>query len=214
MTDRTSRDSDMIVKAGFVLLALQAAIFGGMWLELGFDRATDGYPVLVMSTALLLAGQRRLIARPPNQGAWRWILASRAALLAMLTLGTLVVGVNRLVPAPAPAPEFVLRGLFAMLWIVVALKGAGIGKLKPGSAMGLCVSWTRASRLAWDRAHRTLGRGLFWGGLSGLAMSLIVPPLASLVMWVAVVAFAVTTALIESRRTWRLDPDRSGGHAA
>jgi len=98
--------------------------------------------------------------------------------------------------------------LFALLWLVIALKGAGIGKLKPGSAMGLRVYWTCRSRLAWDRAHRVLGRILFWGGLVGLATSLVVPPFTSLALWAATVALAVTTALLESWRTWRLDPDR------
>jgi uncharacterized membrane protein len=79
--------------------------------------------------------------------------------------------------------------------------------------MGLCVFWTRHSRLAWDRAHRTLGRVLFWGGLLGLAISLIVAPLVSIAMWAGTVVLAVTAALIESRRAWRLDPERSGdGH--
>jgi uncharacterized membrane protein len=106
------------------------------------------------------------------------------------------------------------RSLFALLWVIIALKGAGIGKLKPESGMGLCVSWTKESRLAWDRGHRTLGRILFWGGLSGLATSLIVAPLTSVALWTGCVALAVTTALIESWRTWRLDPERAGGRPA
>ena len=116
-----------------------------------------------MCTAIFVAGQRTLAARPPNRGAARWLFASRAAVLAMFALGTLAIGFYRLVPEAAPAPEFVPRGLFALLWVVIALKGAGIGKLKPGSAMGLCVTWTKQSRLAWDRGHRALGRILFWG---------------------------------------------------
>ena len=93
-------------------------------------------------------------------------------------------------------------------------EGAGIGKLKPGSAMGLCVPWTKQSRLAWDRAHRTLGRVLFWGGLIGLATSLVVNPLVTVALWFITVALAVSTALFESWRTWRIDPERRGGHAA
>jgi SdpI/YfhL protein family len=214
MTDTAHRDFDFLEKAGFVLLALQLAILGKMWIDLGFDRATDGFPILVVCTSVFVTGQRRLVAKPPNRGAARWIFASRAAVLAMLTLGTLAVGFYRLVPEAAPAPAFVPRSLFALLWIVIALKGAGMGKLKPGSAMGLCVSWTRQSRLAWDRAHRALGRILFWGGLIGLATSLIVAPLTSIAMWGATVGLAVTAALIESWRAWRLDPDRSGGRPA
>lgn len=214
MSETLNRELDFLEKAALVLLALQIAIFAQLVIATGFDRASEGYPIFVMSTAVFVAGQRRLVARPPNRGAARWLVASRAVVLAMLTLATLAVGFYRLVPEAAPAPEFVPRGLFALLWVVIALKGAGIGKLKPDSGMGLCVSWTRQSRLAWDRGHRALGRVLFWGGLAGLATSLIVAPFVSLALWAATVGLGVTTALIESWRTWRLDPGRAGGRTA
>jgi len=207
-TPASEREFDFLEKAGFVLLTLQLAIFAKMWIDLGFDRATHIFPVLVMSTALFVAGQRKLVVRPPNRGAAPWIFASRAAGLLLLTLGTLAMGVNRLVPDAAPPPAFVVGAVFALMWAVIALKGAGVGKLKPGTAMGLRVPWTTQSRLAWDRAHRMLGRVLFWGGLIGLATSLVVPPLISFAMWFGTVGIAVAAALIESWRTWRLDPDR------
>ena len=208
MTDTGRRELDIVEKAGFVLLALQAALFAAMWNALGFDRATEGFPILIMGTAIVIAGQRKLAARPPNSGAGRWIAASRVAALGMLAMGTLVIGVNRLVPDAASAPPFVPRGLFVLMWLTITLKGAGIGKLKPGSAAGLRVSWTLQSRAAWDRAHRALGRVLFWGGLIGLATCLVVPIFTSIAMWFGTVALAVAAALTESWRTWRLDPDR------
>ena len=162
-----------------------------------------------MATALFVGGQRKLAARPPNRGAARWLVASRAAALSLLALATLVIGYRRLVPATAPPPELAVQGLFTLMWAIIALKGAAMGKLKPGSAMGLCVPWTKQSRLAWDRAHRTLGRVLFWGGLIGLSSSLMVHPLMSVAMWTSTVALAVTLALFESWRTWRVDPDRT-----
>jgi immunity protein, SdpI family len=214
MIDTTHRDFDFLEKAGFVLVALQFAVFAAMWTANGFDSASNGFPTFVMCTALFVAGQRKLAARPPNRGAARWIVASRATVLALLTLGTLAVGVKRLLPEAAPEPVLVLRGVLALMWVIIALKGAGIGKLKPGSAMGLCVPWTKQSRLAWDRAHRSLGRILFWGGLIGLATSLVIPPFVSMALWAATVGCAVTAALIESWLTWRIDPERSGGRPA
>jgi len=208
MTDTAHRDFDLLEKAGLVLLALQFAIFVELWIVTGFDRASDGYPVLVMSTGIFVSAQRKLAARPPNRGAARWLILSRAAVLALLTAATLTIGFYRLVPEAAPAPAIVPRALFALMWVVIALKGAAMGKLKPGSAMGLRVPWTRQSRLAWERAHRVLGRILFWGGLIGLATSPIVAPLTTLAMWATTVALAVTTALVESWRTWRLDRPR------
>lgn len=214
MTDTARRDFDFLVKAGLVLLALQFTIFAALWTADDFDRATDGYPAFVMFTALFVAAQRKVAARPPSRGAAGWIIAARAVVLATLTLGTLAVGFYGLVPDLAPPPALVPRALFALLWIVIALKGAALGKLKPGSVMGLCVPWTKQSRLAWDRAHRTLGRILFWGGLIGLTTSLVVDPVVSFAMWAGTVSLAVATALIESWRTWRLDPARSGGRVA
>jgi uncharacterized membrane protein len=199
-------------KAGLVLLALQFTIFAKMWNDLGLDRASDHFPLVIMVTALFVAGQRKRGANPPNRAAGRWFFASGAAIMAMLAFGTVAVGYYRLVPDALPAPTLVAGGLFALMWSIIALKGAGMGKLKPGSAMGLRVRWTLQSRLAWDRAHRALGRVLFWGGLVGLATSLVVPPVASMAMWFTTVALAVFVALIESWRTWRLDPDR--GRAA
>lgn len=209
MTQTTPRDFDLLERAGLVLLALQIAIFAALWMATGFDRTSKGYPVLLMSTAMLVAGQRRLAAMPVTGGAAPWIFAMRAAVLTMLTLATLVVGFYRLVPTAGPAPDFVPRVLLAMFWIVIALKGAAMGKLRPGSGMGLRVPWTRQSRLAWDRGHRALGRILFWGGLAGLATSLVVAPFTSITLWFTTVALAVATALIESWRAWRLDPARS-----
>ena len=208
MTATPRPEFDIVEKAGFVLLALQAAIFAAMWNALGFDRATDNLPILITCTAMVIAGQRRLAARPPNSGAGRWIVASRMAGLAMLAGATLVIGFYRLVPEAVPPPPLVPRALFVLMWATIALKGAGIGKLKPGSAAGLRVSWTLQSRVAWDRAHRALGRVLFWGGLIGLATCLVVPLFTSIAMWFGTVALAVAAALMESWRTWRLDPDR------
>jgi uncharacterized membrane protein len=126
----------------------------------------------------------------------------------MLALGTLAIGFYRLVPEAAPAPALIPQTLFVLMWAIIALKGAGVGKLKPGSAMGLRVAWTLQSRFAWDRAHRSLGRVLFWGGLVGLATTLVVPLLTSITLWFTTVALACAAALFESWRAWRLDPDR------
>jgi uncharacterized membrane protein len=93
----------------------------------------------------------------------------------------------------------------------LALKGAAAGRFKPGGYLGLRVYWTTHSRLAWDRAHRVLGRVLFWGGLVGLATSFVMPWPASIALFFATVTLAVSLALLESWRTWRDDPDRTGG---
>lgn len=208
MNGTPNRELDYLEKAGLLLLVFQLGVFIKMWSELGLDRATDTYPILVMSTVLIVASQRKLLRAPPNRGAAQWIVAARAMALALPALGTLAVAVKRLAPDLSPAPELIAQTMIVLMWAVVALKGAGIGKLKPGSAMGLCVRWTKQSRLAWDKAHRALGRVLFWGGLVGLFATFVLPLLASALMWFGTVTVAVTLALVESWRTWRLDPNR------
>jgi uncharacterized membrane protein len=111
-------------------------------------------------------------------------------------------------------PQITVRAVVVAMWAVIALKGAAAGKFKPGGPLGLRIRWTLSSRLAWDKAHRMLGRVLFWGGLFGLAASFFVPPPVALIQWFAVVALALLLALFESWRTWRSDPQRSSGRAA
>ena len=109
---------------------------------------------------------------------------------------------------PVVTPEMAGRGIYALLWGVIALKGAAMGKLKPGGALGLRVPWTLNSRLAWEKAHRTLGRILFWFGLIGLVVSPVIPPMVSIGLWFATVLSGVTLALVEARQTWHADPER------
>jgi uncharacterized membrane protein len=97
---------------------------------------------------------------------------------------------------------------------MIVAKGSVIGKLRPGRFLGLRVRWTLTSRLAWDRAHRALGRVELWGGLVGLATAFVVPPRTSVMAWFALVALAVTVALFEARQTWRIDPERHGPEQA
>lgn len=100
--------------------------------------------------------------------------------------------------------------LIAMLVpAVIALKGAVLGKLKPSGVLGLRLSWTRQSRLAWEKAHRLMGRVLFFGGLICLVAAPFVPFLATLVGIAALVLIGVTAGTIKSWRVWQNDPERN-----
>jgi uncharacterized membrane protein len=162
-----------------------------------------------MLTALFAGTQRRLARTQVARGAVIWFTASRAAVLAVLVIPSLLVVFRAL--ATPPARDVTVTATFAAMWAALALKGAAAGKFKPGGYLGLRVYWTTHSRLAWDRAHRVLGRVLFWGGLVGLAASFVVPWSASIALFFATVVLAVSLALLESWRTWRDDPDRTGG---
>ena len=214
MTPTSHRGFDILLRATYLLLALQIGVIIKVSLDFGFDRATETLPLLLMGAALLSGHLRRLSARPPDRGAARWLLASRIAALCLLALGTIAVAYLRFATPASPDGSLVVAAVFSLMWVIIALKGAAMGKLMPGSSVGLRVTWTRQSRLAWDRGHRTLGRVLFWGGLIGLATCLLAHPLVSLAMWGTTVALAVALALLGSWRNWRVDPDRHDGHPA
>ena len=189
-----------------VLLALQAALIAARVLNSGAD-ALLGAPLGVMAATLVLAASNRRLAADPHIGASTgWLVALRGIVALVLVAATGALIFDRYVSATAP-DEFA-RGICALLWLVLTIKGALVGKLRPNGVIGLRVPWTLESRLAWDKAHRTLGRALFWVGLAGLASSFSIPPTLSMPLIFAAIVSALTLALIEARSAWRSDPER------
>jgi uncharacterized membrane protein len=213
MTIATSPDTHagaaFLGKAALVLLRFQTGGLAHMMVVQGADGPPNGYLYIVMLTALFAGTQRRLAGVQVARSAVPWLTASRAAVFTVLVITSLLIVFRGL--ATPPAREVSITATFAAMWAALALKGAAAGRFKPGGYLGLRVYWTRHSRLAWDRAHRVLGRVLFWGGLVGLAASFVMPWPASIALFFATVALAVSLALLESWRTWRDDPDRTGG---
>jgi len=96
----------------------------------------------------------------------------------------------------------------AGLGLLLAVIGAGLGRVAPNPLIGVRTPWAYKSRLAWDRSNRLGGRLLFWLGLAALAAAPLAPqPLGMTALIVAVMVAAVT-AVVESWRVWRADPDR------
>jgi len=200
---------DFLADAALVLCTFQIGALAHMILGQGMDGPPKGYLFIVMITALFASAQRRLASASIGRGAAAWMTASRTAVLAILVLVSLLV-VFRGFFTPSGL-KMGTTGVSAALWAAIALKGAAAGKFRPGGMLGLRVYWTMHSRLAWERAHRVLGRVLFWAGLAGLVTSFVLPIFVSFALWAATVALAVLMALFESRRCWRGDPDRLGG---
>lgn len=199
---------DLLSKAALVLFVFQVGALAHMMLAAGMGGPPNGYLFIVMITGLFATAQRRLATASMGRGAAAWMTASRTAVLAVLVIISLLVVFRGLFTPPAL--DVATTGVSVALWAAIALKGAVAGKFKPGGLLGLRVYWTTHSRLAWERAHRVLGRTLFWGGLAGLATSFVLPTVASLVLWAATVVLALSLALLESWRSWRDDPDRLG----
>jgi uncharacterized membrane protein len=101
--------------------------------------------------------------------------------------------------------------LFGHLTISFALTGIGayLGKVGPNPLIGVRTPWTFASRLAWDKSNRLMGRLFFWGGLSGIVAAPFAPQPAGLSLLAAVLLASAALAAFESWRVWRTDPDRA-----
>jgi uncharacterized membrane protein len=158
------------------------------------------------ATLVQLALTRRLSADPPGHHATFYVVLWRYGALTLLGVITVVVAFDTY--APAALPKEVPTSIAMLVPAVIALKGAVLGKLKPGGILGLRLRWTRQSRLAWDQAHRLMGRILFCGGLAGLVAAPFVPVLAMLAGIAALVLIGVTAGTIKSWRVWQNDPER------
>jgi uncharacterized membrane protein len=198
---------EFLEQGHLVLLALQFSLVVSTLARDGVDGLRGGIVGVLAVTVFVFIMNRRLARDDGNRSAARWIIAWRSGVLAVLAVATLLVALDQ--SRPIGAPESVRRLPFVMLWVVICLKGAAVGKLKPGGLLGLRVYWTLRSHLAWDKAHRTLGRILFGGGLVGLAASPVLPPPTSLALLVLLVATGVILALAESWQVWRSDPERA-----
>ena len=158
------------------------------------------------ATIVLSATNRRLFADPHGRHAGFYVALLRYGVLTLLGVLTVLVALR------AYAPDAVPNGtptLIAMLLAtVIALKGALLGKLRPGGVLGLRLPWTRRSRLAWEKAHRLMGRILFFGGSITLVASPFVHYAVAFMAISGIVIVGVTAAAIESWRVWRNDPER------
>lgn len=201
---------DFLTKAACVLFVFQFGAVGALMLQQG--DLPNSFLFLMMATGLFVGAQGRLTRNPVNSGARGWLTASRAGALAILAVASLVLVFRDYVRPPMPG--IIMQVVVSTIWAVIALKGAAAGKFRPGGPVGLCVPWTMRSRHAWDRAHRALGRVLFWGGLAGLVASFFAPPLVSIAGCLVTIAVAVSFGLFESWRGWRDDPDRIDGARA
>lgn len=134
----------------------------------------------------------------------------------MMTLTTLtIVAVASAVSVLMTAVAFGLTpdgaALFGHLTISFALAGIGayLGKVAPNPLIGVRTPWTFASRLAWDKSNRLMGRLFFWGGLAGIVVAPFAPQPAGLQVLAAGLLASAALAVFESWRVWREDPDRA-----
>lgn len=98
--------------------------------------------------------------------------------------------------------------VIALVGLILAMVGAGLGRVGPNPLVGVRTPWSHKSRLAWDRSNRLAGRLFFWLGLILLVAAPIAPQGLITIALPAVIAVAALWPVFESWRVWRTDPDR------
>jgi uncharacterized membrane protein len=196
----------LMTRATCVVLAFQAAFLVAQLFNEG-DSSTAMLGIMA-ATIVLLTVNRRIGANPQGQHAKGYIAAWRYGVLILLGVITAVAAWDAYIPVNMPnegLPELIAMLLAA----VVALKGAMLGKLKPGGVLGLRLPWTVESRLAWERAHRLMGRILFFGGLACLAAAPFIPFPAAFAGIGGVILAGIIAGAFEGWLAWRNDPERA-----
>ena len=162
---------------------------------------------ILAATVALSALNRRLLTAPQGRHTTFYVVLWRYGVLTLL--GALSVLVALRAYAPDAMPNGVLTLIAMLLPAVIALKGAVFGKLRPNGVIGLRLPWTCQSRLAWEQAHRLMGRILFFDGLIGLVAAPFVPVLATFVGIAALILIGVVAGAFKGWRVWQHDPERS-----
>ncbi len=201
------RSFDQLQRATTVVLLFQAAFLLAQLID---DRPTsNGMVAILAATLAASAANRRVFSEPRERHTRAYLTWWRYGSLALLAALTVLVALDSYAPGRVTERWVTVTALLAPS--VVALKGAALGKLRPNRFFGLRLPWTVQSRLAWELAHRSMGRILFFGGLIGVVAAPFVPVLATFVGLAALVLLGVAAGAIEGWRAWRDDPERSVG---
>lgn len=196
----------LLMQATVVLLVFQTVFLAAQ--ELDDARFSSAMVGVLAATLAFSAVNRRLFANPQGRHAGRYVAAWRYTVLAFLGVLSVVIALRAYAPDAAKGTPIVIAMLLSAM---IGLKGALLGKLKPGGVLGLRLPWTCRSRLAWERAHRLMGRVLFFGGVLGLLTAPFVPFAVTVLGIATVVSIGVAAGAIESWLVWRTDPERRGG---
>jgi uncharacterized membrane protein len=95
--------------------------------------------------------------------------------------------------------------LLTPICLTFILIGALIGRVPPNAFIGVRTPWTLASRLAWDRANRLLGRLLLLIGCVALATTAASSMLATTLVLAGGGLIAAGWAVVEGWIVWRND---------
>jgi len=163
-----------------------------------------GMAAASLITGLLLDANAR---RPEADDARRRGLdfAKSIAVIAPCLISAMMAG---LALSPDPASLGGMHLVLAAVCALMAVIGAGMGKVAPNAFVGLRTPWSLNSKLAWEKSNRLAGRLLFWGGLVGVFLAPSAPQALGMRVFVASVLAIAAVSIFESWRVWRADPER------
>ncbi len=138
-------------------------------------------------------GKRTPSAPNPNTAILSYIGVLNAALLGLLQCLTLAVALGYRVDLP--------RILVASLFVMFALMGVVMGRIRRNPWMGIKVPWTLESDRVWDSTHRLAGWTFGLSGVLGMILVLVNVPMewTPLPIATAVVIPLVYSFLIRDR---------------
>lgn len=163
--------------------------------------------LMAVLTAALGAGMGWYAAQSQDPARRRGLRAGQA--VSILALGGTTVFLCASILGHSAGGHPVGAGwALAGVGVLLAVIGAGMGRVAPNPFIGVRTPWSYKSRLAWDKSNRLAGRLMFWLGLAFIVAGPITPPPWGGYALVVAVLGAVALSVFESWRVWRSDPDR------
>jgi uncharacterized membrane protein len=98
--------------------------------------------------------------------------------------------------------------LLTPICLAFIIIGALIGRVPPNAFIGVRTPWTLASRLAWDRTNRLLGRLFLLTGCVALATTAASSMLTTTLVLAGGGLIAAGWAVVEGWVIWRNDKDK------
>lgn len=173
------------------------------------DRTEFGVMLVVMAAiAAITAGMMGWYAGKAEDAARRRGLRAGQIVSLLAIVGTTGFVAWAALGATFGAGPLSVGWVMALTGLILALVGAGMGRVGPNPLIGVRTPWNFKSRLAWDRSNRLAGRLLFWLGLLAIVAAPIAPQPMAMIALPVLILGACGWAVFESWRVWRSDPER------
>lgn len=135
---------------------------------------------LIMQFAPVLDPKHKLSETQPAYRKLRVLLALCMASLGIMIVHSSIYGLS---------PNMIAL----LIWLLFAVLGNYMQNLKHNYFIGVRTPWTLENEEVWRKTHRLMGKLFFYGGVTGMLLSLILQPIAS---FAVLIAFALLSTVI------------------